>query len=113
MSTKQICTRYKTYFRSDKRASKEEGGIRCHLTGSQDRPIPHWVTSDTEESQLLNSIQATPHPITMPGNEVTVKHNAVHQQEHDRLPGHILQLQEGKLGIQWEPDNKGSPRAWD
>ena len=49
----------------------------------------------------------------MPGKEANVQHNSVRQQEHDQIPGQILQRLEGKRGMQWDTDNKGSPRARD
>ena len=48
----------------------------------------------------------------MPGNEATLKHNALRQTEHDRLPVQISRRPEGKWGMKQEPDNKGRPRAW-
>ena len=49
--------------------------------GGQDRPRNHWLPNDPKEVMLLKSIRATPHPLNMPVNEVTVNHNAVREQE--------------------------------
>ena len=48
----------------------------------------------------------------MPVNEATAQHIAVHQQEPYQLPCNIPQLAEGKWGIHWGTNNKGSPIAW-
>ena len=74
---------------------------------------PHWVPNDHEEALILKSIRETLHPLTIPGTEATVQHNAVYQREPDQLPGRIPQPPEVKLGMQREPDKKGRPRAWD
>ena len=50
---------------------------------------PHWITNDPEEALILKQIQATPHPITMPENEMTVQQNGLFHQKYDRLPSYI------------------------